>query len=137
MREWVTALIRGRLLDLALALALGTALAALAERVAAVPISVLAQNFGRNPYSEGGTLAGLSDLFSAPFYLNFSVGRTVIVYGQVLSGLLTLGLIALVTLPVVRRRQRELGVCSFCASRVPFESTHCAYCGSGLAPGEP
>jgi len=30
-----------------------------------------------------------------------------------------------------------LGACPFCASRIPYDSTHCAYCGSGLAPGEP
>ena len=48
-----------------------------------------------------------------------------------------LGLVALVGVLVTRRRDRVLGECPFCASRIPYASTHCAYCGSGVNPGEP
>jgi large-conductance mechanosensitive channel len=136
MRDWFASLVRGRVLDLALALALGIALATLAETLAAIPTSALVQNVGRNPYEEGGTVLGLFDLFTAPYYLNFSVGGTVIAYGQAFAALLALGLVALTAVFVVRRRDRVLGECPFCASRIPYESTHCAYCGSGVTPGE-
>jgi hypothetical protein len=61
----------------------------------------------------------------------------VIFYGEVLASAIALVLVALVGLMVVRTRDRELGVCPFCDSRIPYESTHCAYCGSGVAPGKP
>jgi hypothetical protein len=44
---------------------------------------------------------------------------------------------ALAGIFIVRRRDRELGECPLCASRIPYESTHCTYCGSGVTPGEP
>jgi large-conductance mechanosensitive channel len=136
MRDWLASLSRGRALDLALALALGSALATLAEKLADVPVTALAQNFGRDPFDDD-TVLELLNLFSAPYYLNVSLGRTVIAYGPVLSALLALGLVALAAVVVVRRRDRVLGECPFCASRIPYESTHCAYCGSSVAPGEP
>ena len=136
MRSWLSFLVRERLADVALALALGTALAALAEKLVGIPVAVLAQNVGRDPFSEGDVLGQL-DLFSgAPYYLNVSLGSTVIAYGHVLGALVTLGLVAAITALVVRRRDRELGVCSFCASLIPHQSRHCAYCGSGLEPAE-
>lgn len=137
MRSWLTWLVRERLTDIALALALGTALLTLAETLTNVFVSALAQHVGRNPYAEDGSVTGLFDLFSGQYYFNVSLGGTVIVYGQVLSAVTVLGLLALVAVVVVRRRDRELGVCPFCASRIPHESRHCAYCGSSVTPGEP
>jgi len=96
-------------------------------------VSVLAQHVGNDPSGDDGLL----NLFYGPYDLNFTVGDTVVVYGQVLVSALTIGLIGLAAVPVLRRRNRELGECPFCASRIPYESTHCAYCGSAVAPGEP
>jgi len=61
----------------------------------------------------------------------------VIVYGGVLSATLGIGFVASAGVFIIRRRDRELGVCPHCVSRIPYDSTHCAYCGSGVAPGEP
>jgi large-conductance mechanosensitive channel len=127
MREWLTALTRGRVLELALALAFGTTLATFATTLVDIPVSALAQHVGRSPFEE---------VLFAPYSLNFSLGQTVIVYGETLEALLSLGLLALIAVIIVRRRDRVLGVCPFCASRIPYESTHCAYCGSGVSPGE-
>ncbi len=94
--------------------------------------SVLAQQVGRNPGGENGSALGFVNLFSAPYYLYVKVGDTFIVYGGALSALLTLGLVGVVGWLVVRRGDAELGECPFCASRIPHESTHCAYCGSAI-----
>jgi hypothetical protein len=83
MRSWITWLVRERLLDIALALALGTAIVTLAEELAAVPVSALAQNVGRNPFAEDDP-AGIVDLYYAPQLLNFSIGETFVVYGEAL-----------------------------------------------------
>jgi hypothetical protein len=135
MGSWLSWLIRERLLDVALALALGTAGAAFAEALVGVPISALVQNIGRYP-GEDGDIIGLLDLFSAPYYLNFSIGGTVIAYGHVLATSLTLGVLVLASVVIVRRSRRVLGTCPFCASVIPLESTHCAFCGSGVSPVE-
>jgi len=135
VREWLSSLTIGRVPELALALAAGYAVWSLVEDVTGVAVNVLAQHIGRDPSGESGTVLGLLSLFSSGTYLlNFSIGSTVIFYGPVLSATLALGLISLVGVFVVRRRNRELGVCPFCASRIPHGSTHCAYCGSGLEP---
>ncbi|MGH3065468.1 MAG: hypothetical protein ACRDOF_04120 [Gaiellaceae bacterium] len=138
MRSWLSWLVRERLAEVALALALGTAVAALAEKLVDIPVAVLAQNVGRDPFRQEDVIDLLSVLGgSAPYYLNFSLGNTAIIYGQVLADFVTFGLVAVITALVVRRRDRELGICPFCASRIPHESRHCAYCGSGVEPGEP
>jgi hypothetical protein len=137
MRDWLASLTSERVPEVVIALALGYALASLADQVARVPVAVLATHVGRVPDAEDDGVLGLVDLFSGPHFLYFDVGGTRIVYGLVLSQLLVLGLVGLATWLVVRRRDRALGECPFCASRIPHESTHCAYCGSGVAPGDP
>jgi len=133
MRGWLAFLVRNRLLDVALAVAVGSAAATAAQEISQLAVSVLAQHVGNDPSGDDGLL----NLFYGPYDLNFTVGDTVVVYGQVLVSALTIGLIGLAAVPVLRRRNRELGECPFCASRIPYESTHCAYCGSAVAPGEP
>jgi hypothetical protein len=136
MRDWLSSLASDRVPEVTVGLALGYAAVGLAERVVGVPISVLAQQFGRSGADEADVVLGLVDL-SSPYYLNFSIGDTVVAYGPVLASALALGLVALTASFVVRRREHTLVECPFCASRIPYESTHCAYCGSGIAPGEP
>jgi len=137
MGDWFSWLTRERVLDIGLALALGTALATFLEKLAEISVGALAQHVGRNPYEEDDSILGLLDLFSAPYLLNFSIGGTVIAYGPILSALIVLALVGLAAVLVVRRRDRELGECPHCASRIPYASRHCAYCGSGVSPGEP
>ena len=132
MRAWLASLIRVRALEIALALALGYAAVTLAATVAELATNILAQHVGRDPFSVEDQITDLLNLFSSPDYLNFSVGSTVIIYGEVVSAAVMLVLVALAGVFVVRRRDRELGVCPFCASRIPHDSTHCAYCGSGV-----
>jgi large-conductance mechanosensitive channel len=136
MRGWATALVQGRAFEIAVAVALGYAAVGVVEQLAALLMGVLAQHVGSDPFASE-TVIDLVSLFQAPYYLNFSVAGTIVVYGNVLSATLALVLVALAGAYVVRRRDRELGACPFCASRIPYESTHCAYCGSGTAPGEP
>jgi hypothetical protein len=137
MRDWLSSLTSDRVPEIAIALALGYALVTLAEHIVRVPMAVLAQNFGRGVEDDDTEIQGLLDLFTAPYLLNFSIGDTYVAYGPVVASALVLGLVALVAWFVIRRRNRELGECPFCASRIPYESTHCAYCGSGVEPGEP
>lgn len=133
MRAWLIELVRGRVLEITLALALGIALAALAKAGAALGLDIIGQLVGRNPF-------GNEDAVGAPdarYLLNFEIGSTVVFYGDILVALLALGLVGSAALFVIRRRDRELRLCPFCASRIPHTSTHCAYCGSGVEPGEP
>lgn len=136
MRAWLASLGRGRSLEIALALALGYALFTVAESVASITTSILAQHLGREPEIFGDLGGYPIDTFSAPLFFNFEIGGTVFFYGSVLSALIGLGLVLLAGVFVVRRRDRALGTCPHCASRIPHESTHCAYCGSGIAAAD-
>jgi large-conductance mechanosensitive channel len=121
---------RDRVLELAIAVALGYALARLATELTEIPVAALAQHVS----DDVGDL-GLYQV--SPYFLTFHLGSTVIAYGPVLASTLALVVAASIAWVVVRRRDRELGVCPFCASRIPYQSTHCAYCGSSVAPGIP
>jgi hypothetical protein len=135
VRAWLASLARGRSLEFALALALGYALFTVAESVASIATDLLAQHLGRAPGFYGDLEGGYPvDLFTAPLFFNFEIAGTTFFYGPVLSALIAFGLVLLTGLYVVSRRDRELGTCPHCASRIPHESTHCAYCGSGIAP---
>lgn len=136
MRDWLASVWAARLPEVALGLAFGYALVTLADNIVRIPVSILAQHAGRHPSGEDDTVLGLVDLFTEPYHLNFDVGGTVVVYGEPLAATLSLGLVGLAAWLVVRRRDRELGICPFCASRIPYESTHCAYCGSGISPAD-
>jgi hypothetical protein len=130
MRAWITSLTRDRVLEIGLAVALGYTLFQFASGLTTIPLSALAQHVSPD--------LGDRDLLQASlYYLSFDVGSTVIAYGPVLGSALTLGLVAALAWVVVKRRDREFGACPFCASRIPYDSTHCAYCGSGVGPGEP
>jgi hypothetical protein len=129
---WLAWLVRARSLELACALALGYAVSLVAKDIAAVPVVTLAQHV-----EEDAELLGVASLFSGGLYLlNFEIWSTVFFYGDVLASVLALVLVGLMTLVVVRRRDAELGTCPFCASRIPHESRHCPYCGSGLGAAD-
>jgi hypothetical protein len=134
MREWVSSLGTARLPEFALAIALGTALASLAGSFAHVGVGVLLEYAAHVPSDAGEGAEDLLFAFPSASLLNFEVGGTVIVYGPLLQATLAFGLVLLAAFLVVRRRDRVLGACPHCASRIPHESTHCAYCGSTVAP---
>jgi large-conductance mechanosensitive channel len=133
VRAWLAFLVQGRALALALALGLGSAAASLADQLSNLAVGVLAEHAGRYP-DEDNTVLGLLDLFSSPYYLYFTVGGTVVVYGFVLSAALALSLLVVAALLIVRRADRELRSCPFCAARIPHDTARCAICGSSLAP---
>jgi hypothetical protein len=83
VRAWFAFLVQGRALALALALGLGSAAASLADQLSKLAVGVLTEHAGRYP-GEDDTVLGLLDLFSAPYFLYFTVGGTVVVYGYVL-----------------------------------------------------
>jgi hypothetical protein len=124
-------LVRGRGLELALALALGYALITLARALADVAMNTLAQNGGHDPQIDERFL------FNGGIYLlTFDIGGTIVFYGAILSAALALALLGCFGLFVVRARDRQLGACPSCGSRIPHESRHCAYCGSAIGPIE-
>jgi hypothetical protein len=133
MQAWLGFVTRQRLLEIALAVALGIAAYEAVRTLSSVVVTALAQHVGRT----GDGDPRIEDLFYGQYYLYFNIADIYVVYGQVLVAVLALGLIAAVGLWIVRRRDHELGACPFCASRIPYQSTHCAYCGSAVAPGEP
>ena len=135
MRAWLASIAEGRLLEVGLVLGLGYAVVNAARDLVDIPIGVLSEHLGRYPFGDGQDIPDL--LPPSPTFLNFNLGETVIFYGDVLASILTLGLVALVGISVVRYRDRRLGLCPFCTTRIPYRSTHCAFCGSGVAPGEP
>lgn len=131
MSAWVSTLARGRMLELAVALALGYALAALAGATSNVVLDIVGEMIGRYPFDGS---QGAANLLDGRYLLNVEIGSAVIVYGHVLSALLALALVALLGLLVVRRRAHALGACPQCAALIPRASRHCAYCGSTVEP---
>lgn len=133
MRGWIATLARSRLSELALAVALGYAAASLADEFARVAIHVLAQHFGNDLTGSDDTILGLLNLFStAPYALNFTIGETLVVYGEIVSATLALALVALIGAAVIRRQARRFSGCPFCGARAPHDATRCAICGSAF-----
>jgi large-conductance mechanosensitive channel len=138
-RGWLEWLTRRRLVELSVGLALGSAAASLADRVSDVVVQMLAQNAGRNPFpdaGQGGAVLGLANVVSAPYFLNFRVGGTLIIYGDALSAALALALLAGAGWLLIRHAERALTPCRFCAARIPHSATRCAICGSTLETAE-
>ena len=136
-RAWMAWVTRLRLAHIAVALALGSAGASFADRLSDVVIQMLAQHIGRNPFGgESGSEVGLADVVSAPYFLNFRIGGTLIVYGETLSAALSLALLCIAGLLVLRRAGKVFIACRFCAARIPLLAMRCAICGSSLEPAE-
>ena len=133
MTAWFVSLIRTRSLELALALAVGYAAAQLAAELARVATHVLAQNFGHDLGGDDDTVLGLLNLFSSgPYTLNFTIGDTIVIYGEAVSATLALVLVASAGIVLVRRQARRFGTCPHCGGRVPPDAVRCAMCGSSL-----
>jgi len=133
LRVWSRSLLRHRVLEVCLAVALGYAFLRVAESTADIAVVVLAEHAA----DDEGAL-GLIGLFEAgPQLLNFRIGGAVIVYGHVLGAVLALGLVSLAALLVARAPDGELGVCPHCLSRVPYEASACPSCSLDLIPSKP
>jgi hypothetical protein len=79
--------------------------------------------FGRVEFFQGGASV-----------LNFRVGQTLVVYGGVLSAVLTLSLVACMALAVLNVRRREQTKCPHCRSDVPRDAQICRFCILELEP---
>ena len=132
MRAWSLFMVRNRFLEIALAVALGIGAYEVLNKISEAAVNVLAQHVGTSPTGDA-----FSDLVYGPYNLYVDIAGTYVVYGQALVGAISLALVGIAGLLVIRRRDKTLAECPFCASRIPFESTHCAYCGSGVSPGTP
>lgn len=126
-------LLRGNVVDLAVAVVVGAAFGAVVSAMVEDFITPLISLFG-----------GLPDFSS----LHVTVGRAVFRYGHFVNALLTFVVIAavvyfLVVLPMERLRQRisrdedaekPTRECPECLSVVPAAAGRCAYCTSELTP---
>ncbi len=125
---------RGNLIDLAVAVVIGTAFTAVVTAVVADLIPPLI-----------AAIAGKPD-FSK---LTFTVHNSKFLYGAFINALLTFLVIAavvyfLIVAPMARitaRFHKEAAVttrdCPECLSTIPLAATRCMYCTSAVAPAEP
>ena len=131
MKEFKAFILRGNMVDLAVAVVIGTAFAALiASLVADLLTPLIAAIFGTQ------------DFASLTFTINSSVFR----YGSFLNALITFATIAVavfffVVVPVnalVARARREPPAdpttkkCPECLSEIPLDARRCAFCTSEL-----
>jgi large conductance mechanosensitive channel len=127
-------ILRGNLIELAIAFIIGLAFAALLKAFIGDLITPILAAFGGQP-----------DFGSLSFTINNSKFR----YGDFIDALLTFLLTAaviyyLIVLPYMTYRARqeppgalELHPCPFCFSEISIEATRCPHCTSHLTPAEP
>lgn len=122
---------RGNLVDLAVAVVIGTAFAALVNAFVADLITpIIAAIFGQPDFSD----------------LTFTINGSVFKYGAFLNALITfLSIAAAIFFFVVkpmnvwteraaRGLDSDVKECPECLSEIPFAAKRCAYCTSDLAP---
>ena len=133
LKEFRQFILRGNLVDLAVAVVVGTAFTALVNQfVKSIVTPLIAAIFGKPNFSN----------------LAFTINESRFTYGDFINALLTFVIIAAVmfflvvkpvnalmerfrTEPDVDRETRE---CPSCLSEVPVGATRCAFCTSSLAP---
>jgi len=131
MKEFKAFILRGNMVDLAVAVVIGTAFAALiASLVADLLTPLIAAIFGTQDFSS----------------LTFTINNSVFRYGSFLNALITFATIAVavfffVVVPVnalVARARREPPAdpttekCPECLSEIPLDARRCAFCTSEL-----
>jgi large conductance mechanosensitive channel len=124
-------LTRGNLVDLAVAVVIGTAFTALVAALVADLITPLIAAAGGEPN------------FSS---LSFTVNHSKFAYGAFINAMLTFLIIAavvyfLIVLPVGklieysdRRKAATLRTCPECLSEIPLEASRCMYCTAEVPP---
>ena len=131
LNDFRSFLLRGNLVDLAVAVVIGTAFAALVKAlVADILTPIIALIFGKPNFGE----------------LTFSINSSHFLYGDFINNLITFVSVAaaiyfFVVVPVealnVRRKRGaspETRDCPECLSEVPAKATRCAYCTAQIAP---
>lgn len=133
MKDFKEFLLRGNLVELAVAFVIGAAFAAVVTALVSDLVTPLIAAIGGNPN------------FAA---LHFTVNHSVFLYGSFLNALITFLLIAavvffLVVKPVnalMARRKTEPPVdetvqaCPHCLSEIPVAASVCAFCTRDVAP---
>ncbi len=131
MKEFRSFLLRGNLIDLAVAVVIGAAFGAVVASLVADLITPL-----------------IAAIFGTPNFdtLHFTINSSIFFYGHFLNTVLTFVLIAfavffLVVKPVTmiqaRRAKDEAATtraCPECLSEIPREARRCAHCTSEVAP---
>jgi large conductance mechanosensitive channel len=133
IKEFRSFLLRGNVVDLAVAVVVGTAFTALiAALVADLLTPIIAAIFGQHDFSS----------------LTFTINGSVFHYGSFLNALITFVSVAIavfffVVVPVnalMSRRKTEADVesetrpCTECLSEIPAPAHRCAFCGSPQEP---
>jgi large conductance mechanosensitive channel len=133
LKEFRSFLLRGNVVDLAVAVVVGTAFTALvAALVADLLTPIIAAIFGKHDFSD----------------LTFTINGSVFKYGSFLNALITFVSVAaavffFVVVPVnalMRARKTEPDVssethqCTECLSEIPKPARRCAFCGSPQQP---
>jgi large conductance mechanosensitive channel len=121
LKDFKEFLFRGNLIDLAVAVVIGLAFAAVVTALVEDLITpLIAAVFGQPDFSD----------------LTFTVNDSVFRYGDFLNALLTFVLIAaavyfLVVVPMTRvfRGKQETRACPDCLSEIPVGARRCAFCG--------
>jgi large conductance mechanosensitive channel len=133
IKEFKEFLLRGNLLDLAVAVVIGAAFTAVVASITSNIITPLIK-----------AIFGGSTQFSG---LSFTINHSQIHYGNVLNALLNFVIVAAVifflVIKPVNALMAKLGrvpsedpvrECPECLSKVPDQATRCAYCTSALTP---
>jgi large conductance mechanosensitive channel len=127
-------LLRGNLIDLAVAVVIGTAFTAVVTAIVKDLITPLLAAIGGKPNFAG---------------LDFTVNHSKFLYGDFINALVTFAIIAavvyfLIVLPVsritdlvTRNKEATQRECPECLSEVPIKARRCMYCTSELTPPVP
>jgi large conductance mechanosensitive channel len=134
MKGFKTFLLRGNLVDLAVAVVIGVAFNAVVQALVKDVIDPLIAAIGGRPSFDA---------------LSFGVGKGVISYGLFLNALVSFAIIAgvvyfLIVAPVskllsVTQRKKEATerTCPECLSQIPIGATRCMYCTATVPPETP
>ena len=124
LREFKAFIMRGNLIDLAVAFVLGVAFASLVTAFTNAIVSPLI-----------GLVVGEASLSS----LSFSIGKATFFYGAFLDAVINFILVALVLFLVVKTYNRfraqgdaTVKTCEFCRSVIPVDAVRCPDCTSDL-----
>jgi large conductance mechanosensitive channel len=125
LQDFRSFLLRGNLLELAVAFVLGLAFAAvITSFVDDVLMQIIAAIFGKPSFND----------------LTFSIGSGVIRYGAFLTALVTFLIIAALLFLILRGAQRlvppkaELRDCPNCVSSIPIGASVCPFCTREVSP---
>src|SRR5918999_2697086 len=129
LKDFKDFLFRGNLIDLAVAVVIGLAFAAVVTALVEDLITpLITAIFGQPDFSE----------------LTFTINESVFRYGDFLNAVITFVLVAaaiyfLIVVPTKRLapRKEETRTCPDCLSKIPAGARRCAFCGEVSVPSAP